>query len=308
MSDHHLPPRCSCPQNDHNHPKPGHVRGQPGFGGGFYRQGSGARQRQRRMDDEEDTEEEEEEEEDVAAQHAEEGVGGEAGEGGEGDEMQQEDAVAALATMKYSPVVPAMLGAAPQDTPASLLPIPASLRASEDPEDPAANGWAVQAAAGAAHRLQRSSGPPVGGVGGSGGAGDDSDLSGWRFCGVCGMRLDASWPLATWHMQQHLQAQRAAGALAAHARRFSTLGRTPAAARHLGRPRTAARRSPGLCTGLTTLPRNPPKLPARGWWAGRGSCPPAGCQPAARASHPPPLPLPSPLALLAPQTRSTAAS
>lgn len=239
------PAPCCRMQNDHNHPKPGHVRGQPSFAGGLYRPPSSARHRQRRLDEEDDTEEEEEEEQ-QQQQPAEED-GGEEGEAAEGDEMQQEDAVAALATMKYSPVVPGMLGAAPHDTPASLLPIPASLRASEDPEDPAANGWAVQPASAALHRLQRSSGPGAAGAGGSSGAGDDSDLSGWRFCGVCGMRLDASWPLATWHMQQHLQAQRAAGALAAHARHFSTLGRRPAAAGSLGRSRTAARRSPGLC-------------------------------------------------------------
>ena len=43
-------------------------------------------------------------------------------------DLQQEDAVAALAAMKYSPVVPGMLGSAPHDTPSSLLPIPPILR------------------------------------------------------------------------------------------------------------------------------------------------------------------------------------
>lgn len=278
-------PIAPCLQNEHNHPKPGHVRGQPSFGGGLYRPGSGARYRQRRMDEEDDTEEEEEEQEgEEAEQQAAEEDGGEEGEGAEGDELQQEDAVAALATMKYSPVVPGLLGASPHDTPATLLPIPASLRTSEDPEDPAANGWAVQAAAAAPHRLQRSSGPPAAGAGGSSGAAEDTDLSGWRFCGVCGMRLDASWPLATWHMQQHLQAQRAAGALAAHARRFCTLGRTTAAGRRLGRSRTPARRSPGLCTWSQPPHRGILQscLPAAGGRAAASACPPA--------AHPPPTP------------------
>ena len=137
-------------------------------------------------------------------------------------DLQQEDAVAALAAMKYSPVVPGMLGAAPHDTPTSLLPIPASLRASSEPEDPQANGWAVP------HRLQRSSGPV--GVAARVGAtadGEDSELSGWRCCAVCGVRLSASWPLAAWHLQQHLQAQLAADALVAHTQRFNTLARRP---------------------------------------------------------------------------------
>ena len=273
------PPGAAPPQSEHNHPKPGQVRGHPpraGYAGALHRQGSGARQaqRQRRVEEEEDAEEEGEEEAAADAEGSEEGSEGAQGAAGEGEELQQEDAVAALATMKYSPVVPGMLGAAPHDTPASLLPIPASLRASAEPEDPAANGWAVQpGAAPAPHRLHRSSGPAVAAAAGGGG-GDDSELSGWRFCRVCGMRLDASWPLAAWHMQQHMQAQQAAHSLAAHAHRAPHLGRTPAAGSRLGRPHALRRRSPGLCVRAPSPSRGiPPKLPARGT-AGGANPPP----------------------------------
>lgn len=130
-------------------------------------------------------------------------------------DLQQEDAVAALAAMKYSPVVNGMLGSAAQDTPASLLPIPASLRASSEPEDPQANGWAVP------HRLHRSSSAAAAAARAGAAEQEDSELSGWRCCGVCGIRLQSSWPLAAWHMQQHLQAQRSADALNAHMLRFN---------------------------------------------------------------------------------------
>lgn len=121
-------------KNEHNHAKPGQVRGQrerapvPLYGGGtartYQEDSSGmAKQKQQQQSAMEQS----------------------------SQDMQQEDAVAALAAMKYSPVMPGMLGAAPHDTPTSLLPIPASLRASTEPEDPQANGWAVP------HRLHRSS-------------------------------------------------------------------------------------------------------------------------------------------------------
>ncbi|KAL4452274.1 hypothetical protein ABPG75_007936 [Micractinium tetrahymenae] len=143
-------------KNEHNHPKPGQVRGQSGrssYGGGsggLYRHssmGPAAPQLQEQQEQQQHSAEPE------LSSH----------------DLQQEDAVAALTAMKYSPVVPGMLGSAPHDTPTTLLPIPASLRASLEPEDPQANGWAVP------HRLHRSS---------SGGAGaaaaedrDDSELS-----------------------------------------------------------------------------------------------------------------------------------
>lgn len=193
-------------QNEHNHPKPGQVRGQGGrssYGGGgagLYRHSSsraGAQQQH---------------EQQHHHQH-------QAGNELLSHDLQQEDAVAALTAMKYSPVVPGMLGSAPHDTPTTLLPIPASLRASLEPEDPQTNGWAVP------HRLHRSS------SGGRGAAAaeerDDSELSGWRCCAVCGIRLDGSLPLAVWHMKQHLQAQRAADALNAHVHRMSLRAARP---------------------------------------------------------------------------------
>jgi hypothetical protein len=138
-------------------------------------------------------------------------------------DLQQEDAVAALAAMKYSPVVPGMLGAAPHETPTTLLPIPASLRASSEPEDPQANGWAVL------HRLQRSSGPPpyaTASVRPAAAVDDgDSELSGWSCCSVCGIRLDSSLSVSAWHVQQHLQTQPAIDALNAHMQRSSNLAR-----------------------------------------------------------------------------------
>jgi hypothetical protein len=151
-------------QNEHNHAKPGQVRGQSAAarerererlataysgGAGLFRQGSSASQQQQQQ-------QQDQQQDDF------------------GQDLQQEDAVAALAAMKYSPVVPGMLGAAIHDTPTSLLPIPASLRASTEPEDPQANGWAVL------HRLQRSSGQGhlAGGVRHAAGGADESELSG----------------------------------------------------------------------------------------------------------------------------------
>lgn len=189
--------RCFAAQNEHNHPKPGQVRGQGGrssYGGGnagLYRhtgsRGGATPQHEQQQ------------------QH-------QAGHELSSHDLQQEDAVAALTAMKYSPVVPGMLGAAPHDTPTTLLPIPASLRASLEPEDPHTNGWAVP------HRLHRSSSSGRGG--GAADERDDSELSGWRCCAVCGVRLDGSLPLAAWHLKQHLKAQRAADALNAHVQRM----------------------------------------------------------------------------------------
>ncbi|KAI3438133.1 hypothetical protein D9Q98_000574 [Chlorella vulgaris] len=150
-------------KNEHNHAKPGQVRGQSAAarerererlataysgGAGLFRQGSSASQQQQQQ-------QQDQQQDDF------------------GQDLQQEDAVAALAAMKYSPVVPGMLGAAIHDTPTSLLPIPASLRASTEPEDPQANGWAVL------HRLQRSSGQGhlAGGVRHAAGGADESELS-----------------------------------------------------------------------------------------------------------------------------------
>ncbi|KAL4441255.1 hypothetical protein ABPG77_011492 [Micractinium sp. CCAP 211/92] len=141
-------------KNEHNHPKPGQVRGQGGrssYGGGnagLYRhtgsRGGATPQHEQQQ------------------QH-------QAGHELSSHDLQQEDAVAALTAMKYSPVVPGMLGAAPHDTPTTLLPIPASLRASLEPEDPHTNGWAVP------HRLHRSSSSGRGG--GAADERDDSELS-----------------------------------------------------------------------------------------------------------------------------------
>ena len=121
------------------------------------------------------------------------------------------------------------------------------------------------------HRLQHSSGAAhhaAGRVRVAAAGGEDSELSGWRCCGVCGIRLENSLPMAAWHMQQHLQAQHAADALNAHAQRFTNLAR---------------RLPPGLFE-MSTLPkpgpRNPPPccLPAA-----------AGTPPARRTPHCPAL-------------------
>lgn len=240
---------CALPlqfQNEHNHPKPGQVRGQggrPSFGGsgGLYRHSSiraGALQQHEQQQQQEPGPE--------LSSH----------------DLQQEDAIAALTAMKYSPVVPGMLGSAQQDTPTTLLPIPASLRASLEPEDPQTNGWAVP------HRLHRSS------SGGRGAAAaedrDESELSGWRCCAVCGIRLDISLPLAAWHMQQHLQAQRAADALNGH---MQHLRRRPP-------------RPPGLCVNVVG-PRRLSLIHAAAALAVAGGWPvPVGYLPAQTCSHP----------------------
>ena len=218
-------------QGEHNHAKPSQTRGQSsrerppagGYGAGFFRNGGGYHQQQAVDLGPAD-----------AAQ----------------PDVQQEDAVAALAAMKYSPVLPGigMLGAAPQDTPTSLLPIPASLRASSEPEDPAANGWALPP-----HRLHRSSG----GAERAGVERDDSELSGWRCCGVCGLRLDSSLPLAAWHMQQHQQAQRSAAAVSAHVQRVTAARRSPSGlcGTHAGmNEEHRTRNSPSLAAGMGPLP------------------------------------------------------
>lgn len=174
---HTLPAACALPQqNEHNHPKPGQVRGHSAVRdrGRLGSQGSGSLHRQASTL----SQQQQDQDQGDADLH---------------QDLQQEDAVAALAAMKYSPVVPGMLGAAPHETPTTLLPIPASLRASSEPEDPQANGWAVL------HRLQRGSGPaPYAAARARPGGDDDGDeeLSGWRCRSVCGIRIDSSFCMA----------------------------------------------------------------------------------------------------------------
>lgn len=221
------------------------VRGQSVRGGALHRSQA--------ADDSEDEEADEEAAAAaaVAVKEEQQELSGGGGDGGGGDLAQAEDAVAALTAMKYSPVVPGLLGAGAGAGSPALLPIPASLGGgqlgSAEPDEHA--GWGGAQAAGP-HRLHRGSGASAAAAAAAAGVGqaDDSDLSGWRFCAVCGVRLDASWPLAAWHMQQHLQARSAAEALAAHARR----ARTP-----------PGRRSPaGLCGGLGEVQaQHPPKNP-----------------------------------------------
>lgn len=108
-------------------------------------------------------------------------------------DQQDGHAAEALQLIKtgFSPEVALMGPPVPHDTPTALLPIPASLRASAEPEG-----------------LPKATEVLRNGVNGASGllsGADGSDLSGWRCCAVCGIKLDASLPLAAWHYQQQMQ-------------------------------------------------------------------------------------------------------
>lgn len=128
---------------------------------------------------------------------------------GEAEQLPEEARETAAAALQllgtgFSPVVPRPLSVAPlyHDTPKSLLPIPPSLRASEEPEEQQRRqrGQAVQQPKGGRqaqqkrrhqHQQQQTAAP---------------DYSGWRCCGVCGMRLDSRPPWGVWHpAHQHLR-------------------------------------------------------------------------------------------------------
>lgn len=121
---------------------------------------------------------------------------------GQAPELARETAAEALQLLGtgYSPVVrPLSAPVAPyqQETPKSLMPIPASLRAgSAEPKqlgERARGGGAAQGRRGQPKQRRRQQQ-----------AGTSED-SGWRCCGICGLRLDARPPWAARHGHQHLQ-------------------------------------------------------------------------------------------------------